>query len=213
MYLYRHIRLDTNKPFYIGIGSDTNGKYSRAYQKTNRNPEWYSIIKQTEYKVEIMMEGLLEKQLYESEKFFISYYGRIQDGGLLVNKSLGGKFGKLGSIDSIETRHKKSLAAQQPKTEQWKKSQSKSRKGKSRGNTPWLENNKERSAKISKALQGNTNRSKKPVLQLDKRGNIIKEYNSITEAVLITKIKGIGNVLTNRTKTAGGYFWEYKTTK
>jgi hypothetical protein len=30
-YLYRHIRLDKNEPFYIGIGSDK--QYKRAYNK------------------------------------------------------------------------------------------------------------------------------------------------------------------------------------
>lgn len=29
-YVYRHIRLDKNQPFYIGIGSDTDGRYHRA---------------------------------------------------------------------------------------------------------------------------------------------------------------------------------------
>jgi hypothetical protein len=32
-YLYRYIRLDKNKPFYIGIGSDNKGQYKRAYNK------------------------------------------------------------------------------------------------------------------------------------------------------------------------------------
>jgi hypothetical protein len=30
-YVYRHIRLDKNEPFYIGVGSDSN--YSRAFTK------------------------------------------------------------------------------------------------------------------------------------------------------------------------------------
>jgi hypothetical protein len=29
-YIYRHIRIDTNMPFYIGI-SNTNDEYKRAY--------------------------------------------------------------------------------------------------------------------------------------------------------------------------------------
>ena len=32
-YIYRHIRLDKNEPFYIGIGSDVEGKYKRANRK------------------------------------------------------------------------------------------------------------------------------------------------------------------------------------
>ena len=30
-YLYRHIRLDKNEPFYIGIGSNELNNYKRAY--------------------------------------------------------------------------------------------------------------------------------------------------------------------------------------
>lgn len=33
MYLYRHIRLDKNEPFYIGIGSEKFG-FNRAISKT-----------------------------------------------------------------------------------------------------------------------------------------------------------------------------------
>lgn len=32
-YIYRHIRLDANEPFYIGI-SKSNTNYKRAFQKT-----------------------------------------------------------------------------------------------------------------------------------------------------------------------------------
>ncbi len=47
-YVYRHIRLDKNVPFYIGIGkSDLN--YNRASSNKNRNPYWHHIVNQTEY--------------------------------------------------------------------------------------------------------------------------------------------------------------------
>ena len=42
-YLYRHIRLDKNEPFYIGIGSDE--QYGRANSKHNRNKLWNGVIK------------------------------------------------------------------------------------------------------------------------------------------------------------------------
>ena len=45
------------------------------------------------------------------------------------------------------------------------------------------------------------------VKQYNKNMELIKEYPSITEAVLETKIKSISNVLTGRAKTAGGYIW------
>jgi hypothetical protein len=52
----------------------------------------------------------------------------------------------------------------------------------------------------------------KPILQLNMQGDVEKEFNSIKEAFLTTGISrtSIGNVLANRSKTAGGYQWIYK---
>jgi hypothetical protein len=47
-------------------------------------------------------------------------------------------------------------------------------------------------------------------IRLDKNLNIINEFQSITDAINKTKIKGIGNALTGLAKTAGGYIWKYK---
>lgn len=41
----------------------------------------------------------------------------------------------------------------------------------------------------------------------NKNMELVKEYPSITEAVLKTGIKSISNALTGRAKTAGGYIW------
>jgi len=59
-YLYRHIRLDKNEPFYIGIGGfdKTDFEYKRAYDKTRRNNIWKRIINKTDYRVEILMDEL-----------------------------------------------------------------------------------------------------------------------------------------------------------
>ena len=37
-YVYQHVRLDTNEPFYIGIGSDDKN-YQRANNKFNRKSQ------------------------------------------------------------------------------------------------------------------------------------------------------------------------------
>ena len=47
-YVYEHVRLDTNKVFYIGIGGD-NLNYSRAKTTAGRNAFWYHIIKKSDY--------------------------------------------------------------------------------------------------------------------------------------------------------------------
>ena len=62
--------------------------------------------------------------------------------------------------------------------------------------------------KISISLTGKESKRKRNVKQLDMNRNLIKEFSSITEAKIQTGIKGISNVITRRTKTAGGYLWE-----
>ena len=105
-YLYRHIRLDKNEPFYIGIGSDDS--YKRAYDKKSRNRHWNFVINKTAYEVDILMDGLTWEQACEKEKEFIKLYGRKDlNEGILVNMTDGGD-GVLGSVVTEES--KKSMA-------------------------------------------------------------------------------------------------------
>jgi hypothetical protein len=56
-------------------------------------------------------------------------------------------------------------------------------------------------------------RKAKAIVQIDKEGNIIKEYSSILEicqAFNIERGDNIRNVLKGKQKTAYGYFWKYK---
>lgn len=55
-----------------------------------------------------------------------------------------------------------------------------------------------------------SNNPVKPIYQLSKDGSFIKEWSSIVEASQVLNIKGIPNVLTNRSKSAGGFKWRYK---
>lgn len=98
-YLYRHIRLDKNEPFYIGIGTKIkkyNGvrsEYKRAYGSLpkRRNKIWRDITKKSEYKVEILMESDDYDFIKEKEKEFITLYGRIdKKTGILANMTDGG---------------------------------------------------------------------------------------------------------------------------
>lgn len=54
--------------------------------------------------------------------------------------------------------------------------------------------------------------NKKPVLQFDKSGNYIAEFEAASAAALITGINlgNISQVCMNKRKTAGGYIWKYK---
>ena len=88
-YLYRHIRLDTNEVFYIGIGT---GK--RAYSKFSRNRYWKHIVNNTDYEVEIVIDNLHRLEAEAKEIEFIKMYGRkdLKEGTLcnLIDGGTGG---------------------------------------------------------------------------------------------------------------------------
>jgi hypothetical protein len=106
-YLYRHIRIDNNVPFYIGIGSDE--KFLRAYDKHRRSKKWFNIVAKTEYKVQIVLMDISLDEAKEKEIEFIKLYGRSDKlEGTLCNLTDGGE-GNLGRIVSDEWRKNKSI--------------------------------------------------------------------------------------------------------
>jgi hypothetical protein len=92
-YLYKHIRLDTNKPFYIGVGGlRTFDNYKRAYCKKGRNLYWKNIVASTEYTVDILYIDLTIEEVFKKEIELIANYGRVDIGtGILCNKTNGGE--------------------------------------------------------------------------------------------------------------------------
>ena len=62
-YLYWHIRLDKNQPFYIGIGTkQVKGQYKSIYARAfatekGRSNWWKAIVNKTDYKIEILLES------------------------------------------------------------------------------------------------------------------------------------------------------------
>lgn len=105
-YVYRHIRLDKNEPFYIGIGCKKN--YERAYQikSERRNILWGKIFSKTTIKIEIILDNLTKSQASEKEKEFIKLYGRKDlNTGTLCNMTDGGD-GIWNCIRSEETKEK-----------------------------------------------------------------------------------------------------------
>ena len=107
-YVYRHIRLDKNEPFYIGIGSDE--EYKRASTPKNRNIFWKRIVNKTEFEVEILCDNLNWDEACIKEKEFISLYGRKdKNKGSLCNLTDGGE-GVYGLKMSNESKKKMSDA-------------------------------------------------------------------------------------------------------
>lgn len=92
-YIYRHIRLDTGEPFYIGIGTKRKGKppYERANTKHSRRPMWHNIVRKAHYEVEILLESDDFEFIKQKEIEFITLYGRRDLGtGILTNHTKGG---------------------------------------------------------------------------------------------------------------------------
>lgn len=105
-YVYSHIRLDKNEPFYIGIGTKYNNyekEYTRAFSIKNRNKIWKSIVSRTKYNVEILFESDDLNKVKQKEIEFIALYKRIIDNGSLSNLTIGGE-SALGLKHTIETR-------------------------------------------------------------------------------------------------------------
>ena len=97
-YLYRHIRIDSGLPFYIGIGTKPKKfntyteEYRRAYKQCDRKKFWKNVVSKAGFKVEIMIESNDYESIKESEKSFIQLYGRKDiNQGELVNHTDGGE--------------------------------------------------------------------------------------------------------------------------
>jgi len=208
-YVYRHIRLDKNVPFYIGIGkSDLN--FNRAESNKNRNPYWHHIVNQTEYKVEILMDDLTWEEACQKEIEFICLYKKHSQSGTLCNIADGGGGGYLGEeINekrrqslighkvSEETKKKIGLKAKNRKpTEETKLKMSITHKNKNTGH--WLES------------KGHKNGRAFEVHQYTKEGVFIKTWECAQYAINEYKLNrtAITDCLKGRQNTAGGFVWK-----
>lgn len=101
-FIYRYVRLDTNVPFYIGLGTKNEVKkngypnyshrsiYVRAYSK-DRNDICLSIMGRVNYDIDIMYETTDYNHAEEKEREFIKLYGILYDNtGTLCNLTMGG---------------------------------------------------------------------------------------------------------------------------
>lgn len=196
-YLYRHIRLDKNEPFYIGIGSDSN--FERAKTKLSRNVFWKRIVDKTDYLIEIMFENLSWEDACKKEKEFIQLYGRRDlHMGTLVNLTNGGDGQSTPSAETL-------IKLKYVKT---KEHREKLRNAKLGSKNPFY--NKKRESHSIWMLNNHPNR--KCVLQFNKNGSFIKEWISAKDVEINEGInyKNISACCRGKRKSAGGYIWKFK---
>ena len=99
-YVYCHIRKDTGKAFYIGVGKVSslesriqlfNGKYERAFQKKSRNYQWWKIVEKSQYLVVVLCDCETQQEAFDIEVELINVFGKtIDNSGQLSNISNGG---------------------------------------------------------------------------------------------------------------------------
>lgn len=187
-YVYRHIRLDKNEPFYIGIGSDNN--YQRAYDVSSRNKHWNNITK-NKYEVEIILDNLTWEEACLKEQEFILLYGRKDLGtGILCNMTDGGE----GAVNRIFTNEHKEKIRQSKigikRSPETIKKMSQGRKG-HKHTEAWKDN---MSIRVSGKNNPNFGKATPEYIKELKRRVILDTntgvyYNSLLEASLILKIK------------------------
>ena len=230
-YVYRHIRLDKNQPFYIGIG--TSEYYNRAYRHKNRSDLWKRIAQKGGYEVEILMDNLTWEQACEKEKEFIKLYGRIDlNTGCLANMTDGGD----GAINAIITEEHRRAVAEANKrrvyTEEDRKKISLRHTGRkhseeSKKNISYALKNSEKhkqsiliNSQKHKGFKHSDStkkrlsqiKSTKPIVQFDMDGNYIRDWSSAKEVQRCTGMSqgNVSRCCNGEYKQAYGYIWKYK---
>ena len=192
--VYIHIRPDINEPFYVGMGV-----IGRDLHLAGRNNFWKNIVNKNKGKFEskVLFEGLTEEEALIKEREVELH---LKDQGYKLTNIIecGIKGRPAGLNHSEETIQKMS--------DFWKKyyiENPSPKKG--------IKMSKESSLKKSKAMMGVLN---KAILQYDLKGNLIKEWDSISEAYLFFNKKVTNGCINlackGKIKTAFGYKWKYK---
>ncbi len=192
-YLYRHIRLDTNEVFYIGLAKRTEddyrlNKYHRAFSRFNRSKLWKNIANKTSYETEIMLENLTLNEANEKETEFVRLYGRRDLGlGSLVNFTDGGD-GVRNKLYTEEDNKSKSERVLGKKNPFFGKKHTQETKDKIRklGQERYKDRTKHPmfgKKKSRESVERQVAKQSKPVLQYNKEGVFIKEFKGVNDTV------------------------------
>lgn len=92
MFIYFHRNPKTYEIFYVGMAT----RISRAkdFSPKARSTEWHKYVAECGKPIiEVAEDGLAKKEAQQLEIHYIKMYGRILEGGILVNVDTGGNLG------------------------------------------------------------------------------------------------------------------------
>jgi hypothetical protein len=223
-YIYMLIDPITNQVRYIGKANNPTERYknhkNRCRDKNTHKRKWINKLRLQNLYPEIeVIDTVPINNWHYWEKFWIAYYKFL--GCNLINYTSGGDgltFGNQTSFKKGQIPWNKGLS--KPKIKKgfnkkcldtaFKKGHISWNKGKSGYSTKkkGVSLPIEIKQKISKTMKGKPSLKKRIVKQYSKEMILLNTYSSIIEAIEKTKVKGIANALTGRSKTAGGYIWQ-----
>lgn len=195
-YTYIHLTEDTEEVFYVG-----KGKKDRCCSLDGRSLWWEHVVNKHGFVVVIDKINLDEQAAFDREKELISFYGRRQQGGVLVNLTDGGE-GVSGRVFTLEDRKKISDRV--------------------KANLEQFQNFGNRSKYFGKQLFGSDNPNygnrgalnslSKKVIQMSLAGDILSEYPSLTEAALEnnTTASAISAVCLHKRNQLKGYVYRFE---
>lgn len=121
-YVYQYVREDQT-PYYIG-----KGKNDRAWV-SHRRSNGTEIKPKDNSRIQILKEGLTEKEAFDLETKLIKKYELKENGGLLVNMTYGGE-GRTPGKELRENLSKKLTGKKKPpRTEEHKRNASLAQQG------------------------------------------------------------------------------------
>lgn len=209
-YVYRHIRLDINQPFYIGVSTVNH----RKGHKWARNFMWKDIVSKTAYEIEVLFDDISLEFAYEKEIEFIKLYGRLDlCTGTLCNLTNGG-VGSNGLKQSKETVEKRMIQIRGRKAP-WATGNPNFVKGR----VVDVETRKRLGAAhkgihitfTDKRLKADSEK-RRPVLMYTLSGEFIKEFEGIGVASREMRLDcgAISKVANGKLKTTGNYIFKFK---
>jgi len=212
--------LSPSGKIYIGQSVDIDRRFNEYLniQNCKQQIKLYNSFKKygpENHGFKIIEECNLE-QLNERERYYQEYYNVIGKKGLnckltktndksgLLSNEIKLKISKSskGKIFSIESRQKMSQSLKgKPKPKGFGVNSKETKLKKSISSIGRIHSDKTKQ-KISQSIS-------KPILQYDKKLNLLKEWNSSDEVIKELKIQPC-LALKGKGKTAGGFIWKYK---